>query len=487
MLRRAKIVATLGPSSSSAEVIDGLFKAGVDAFRLNCSHSTDLEPNVRAIRYLEKKYQRPTTIIVDLQGPKWRIGKIADQPVELIKGQTFILDQDPSPGDATRVNFPHPELYDALQVGESLRLDDGKIHLSLTAKENTQWITRVERGGMLSSHKGVNIPYVDIPTSPLTEKDYVDLQKALEWEVDWIALSFVQKADDIWAARAFIQEKGKGFQPRLMAKLEKPRAIEHLDEILKAADGIMIARGDLGVELPLEDVPPIQRHVIAACRRAGRPVVVATQMLESMIHSPSPTRAEVSDVANAVYEGADAVMLSGESAVGQFPIEVVEMMSRIIQTVEHDSLYHDMMKNSSVAAQCIRSDALTTAARHVASTIPIAALFSCTLTGGTPIRAARERPKSPIMALTPSLTVARQLGLVWGIEAFWTRRTQDLSDMTEFVRSLAKQKNLAGADSYIAILSGMPLWKTGGTNILRVEIVSDDISVDADDYLEKYV
>lgn len=488
MLRRAKIVATLGPSSSAPSVLEELFLAGVDVFRLNCSHTSQHEPNVRAIRALEVLHQRPTTILVDLQGPKWRIGQVAQQPVELVVGQTFTLDQDPTPGNAERAPFLHAELYDVLNPGDELRLDDGKIHLTIKEKKSMEWVTEVCRGGLLSSNKGVNIPYVDIPTSALTEKDYADLENALAWEVDWIALSFVQRPADLEAARDFIQKKAKAnHHPLLMAKLEKPRAIQQLDAILEVADGIMVARGDLGVELPLEEVPPIQRHVIAACRKAGKPVVVATQMLESMIQAPSPTRAEVSDVAHAIYDGADAVMLSGESAVGEYPVQTVAMMSRIIQTVEADPLYQTMMRNSAPQPEANRCDALTTAARHVAATIPIAALFSCTLTGATPLRAAHERPESPIIALTPLLSVARQLGIVWGVEAIWTRRTQDLSDMTEFVCALAVQKKLAAESTFIAILSGMPLWKTGGTNILRVEVVPASSTVNIHTYLEPYV
>lgn len=488
MLRRAKIVATLGPSSCSPDMLDVLFQAGVDVFRLNCSHTSDHGPNVSAIRALEVRHQRPTTILVDLQGPKWRIGEIAPQPVELIKGQTFILDQSPTPGDAMRAPFLHVDLYDVLNAGDKLRLDDGKIHLTIQEKTATQWITCVDRGGHLSSNKGVNIPYVDIPTSALTDKDYDDLKHALDWEVDWIALSFVQRPKDIQETRDFIQKNApNSHRPLLMAKLEKPSAVQQLDDILSAADGIMIARGDLGVELPLEEVPPIQRQVITACRKAGKPVVVATQMLESMIHSPSPTRAEVSDVAHAVYDGADAVMLSGESAIGEFPVEAVTMMSRIIQSVERDPLYHDMMKKSLSVPQSNRCDALTIAARHVAATIPISALFSCTLTGATTLRAAHERPESPIIALTPSVAVARQLGIVWGVEAIWTKRTQDLSDMTEFICALARQKNLAADNTYIAILSGMPLWKIGGTSILRVELVTPHPHVNINTYLESYV
>lgn len=487
MLRRVKIVATLGPSSASFERIDELVQAGVNVFRLNFSHTTQHEKNIHIIRSLEEKYQRPITILADLQGPKWRIGQVAEGGINLTHGQTLTLDQNPQIGDASRVPFLHHDLYEALNVDDIIRLDDGRIQLTVTHKHSDAIETRVDQGGVLSSHKGVNIPYVDIPTTALTPKDLEDLEKALGWGVDWLALSFVQRASDVIELKEHMERLAPNSpHPLIMAKLEKPNAVKQLDHILEESNGIMVARGDLGVELPLEEVPTIQRQIITACRKAGKPVVVATQMLESMIQSATPTRAEVSDVATAVYEGADAVMLSGESAVGKYPVEAVSMMARIIQSVEKDPVYRSMLTQSTTPPLENRCDAITTAARHVASTINVAALCIFTLTGATPLRAARERPESPIVSITPSLIVARQLGIVWGVEAIWAKRNQDLSDMTEFVCSLAIDKNLAQDGEYIAILSGMPLWKTGGTNILRVEAAKRSLLIDLAAYLETY-
>jgi len=412
--RCAKIIATLGPASSSAEVIEKLFLAGVDVFRLNFSHGSHKEHEERytIIRNLEKKVGRPIGILMDLQGPKLRIGTFQNESILLKEGQTFILDDNENPGDESRVFLPHPEIFKALQKGTDILLDDGKVRLTVLKASPHSIETQVTLAGPLSDRKGFNVPSVALPISPMMPKDREDLAFGLELGVDWVALSFVQRPEDVIEAKDLI-----GDRAAIISKLEKPLAIDHLDEIVRLSDAIMVARGDLGVEMAPEDVPSVQKLIVRSCRKAGKPVVVATQMLDSMVKSPAPTRAEASDVATAVYDGADAVMLSAESASGEYPVESVTIMDRIISRVEVDPFYRKMLDASLSQPESTTSDAITAAARQVAHTIQAAAIVTFTTSGGTTLRAARERPEAPILAITPDLKTARRLNLVWGVHS----------------------------------------------------------------------
>lgn len=463
--RCAKIVATIGPSSASPEMIMKLFLAGVDAFRLNFSHGTheDHEKSYIHIRELEKRVERPISIIMDLQGPKLRIGTFQKKSISLQEGQTFILDHNKAPGDENRVFLPHPEIFVALEQGSDLLLDDGKVRLRVQTIGADRIETRVLTAGSLSDRKGFNVPTVALPISPMTPKDRVDLEFGLNLGVDWVALSFVQCPKDVLEARTLIADRAS-----IISKLEKPLAIQHLEEIVKLSDGIMVARGDLGVEMPPEEVPSIQKRIIQCCQQYGKPVVVATQMLESMIKSPTPTRAEASDVATAVYDGADAVMLSAESASGDYPVESVTIMNKIITHVEKDPFYRKMQDANLPASEATTSDAITAAARQVANTIEASAIVTFTSSGETTLRAARERPEVPILALTPGIKVARRLALVWGVHAV---KSQEISTFSEAVQNgclVAESEGFAQVNDRIVLTAGVPFSVSGSTNILRI-------------------
>lgn len=466
--RYAKIIATLGPSSSSAEKIEELFTAGVDVFRLNFSHGThkDHQESHRIIRELEKKVERPIGILIDLQGPKLRIGTFSEKNITLEEGQTFFLDQNPAPGDQTRVFLPHPEIFASLKRDAFLLLDDGKIRLHVINIGSDRIETHVMIGGPLSDRKGLNVPTVALPISAMTSKDREDLAFGLELGVDWVALSFVQSPQDVLEARELI-----GKQAGIISKLEKPQAIEHLEEIVQLSDAIMVARGDLGVEMAPEEVPSIQKRIIRSCRKAGRPVVVATQMLDSMVKSPTPTRAEASDVATAVYDGADAVMLSAESASGDFPIESVTIMDRIITHVEQDPFYRKMQEASLPEPESTTSDAITAAARQVAHTIRAAAIVTFTTTGRTTFRAARERPEVPILAITPELSTARRLAIVWGVHSVISPDVKSFSEAVKSACYIAEQEEFARKNENIVVTAGVPFRVSGSTNILRIAIL----------------
>ncbi len=463
--RKAKIVATLGPASSSYERIGALFEAGADLFRLNFSHGSQEDHRARHghIRRLEQEVGRPIGILVDLQGPKLRIGRLKGGMVRLVAGQSFRLDLSPEMGDATRAPMPHPEIFAALRPGSELLLDDGKLRLTVSRCGPDFAECKVAVGGELSDRKGVNVPGVVLPISSLTEKDQSDLQYGLDLGVDWIGLSFVQRPEDIAEARRLIAGRAG-----VMAKLEKPAAIERLEEIVELVDAVMVARGDLGVELPPEDVPSLQRQIVRACRFAGRPVVIATQMLESMIHAPTPTRAEASDVATAIYEGADAVMLSAESAAGEYPVEAVTMMDRIIRRVERDPRYRRIMDAEHPDPEATPADAITAAARQVASTISARAIVTYTTSGSTPLRAARERPDVPILCLTPRLETARRLALAWGIHCVSTDDVASVEEMVERACKHARDEGMAADGERIVITAGMPFGTPGATNLLRI-------------------
>ncbi|AUT47655.1 pyruvate kinase [Achromobacter sp. AONIH1] len=466
--RRAKIVATLGPASSDRDTLRSLFHAGVDVFRLNFSHGSAEDHAVRMaiLREIEAETGRPIGVMADLQGPKLRVGAFAQGPVQLQPGQRFRLDLDPRPGNAERVCLPHPEIFAALAPGAELLLDDGRLRLRVDACDATSADTRVLVGGRLSERKGVNVPGVVLPISALTPKDLRDLDTALALGADWIALSFVQRPEDIIEARERI-----GDRARIIAKLEKPSAVERLDEIIAQADALMVARGDLGVELPAEQVPAIQKRAVRGCRRAGKPVIVATQMLESMIESPVPTRAEASDVATAIYDGADAVMLSAESATGKHPQAAVAMMSRIIDGTEADPQYRQLIDAShspAVSGQSDTAQAVCCAMRHAAALLKAAAIVCFTSSGATSLRAARERPEAPVLSLTPSLAAARRLTLVWGVHSVHVDDVADIAQSTRLACAVATQERFCSAGQTLAIIAGMPFGKAGTTNLLRI-------------------
>jgi pyruvate kinase len=462
---RTKIVATLGPGTGDADSIRTLFEAGVDVFRLNFSHGKHTEHRARleAIRALERQSARPIAAMMDLQGPKLRIGTFSDGPIQLEEGATFRLDLDEAPGTPARVTLPHPEIFQALEPGADLLLDDGRIQLTVERCDESHAICTVAVGGPLSERKGVNVPGVLLPLSPLTAKDREDLEYGLRLGVDWVALSFVQRPEDIVEARSIIQGKAG-----ILAKLEKPAAITALDEIVAEADAVMVARGDLGVEMPPEDVPVLQRQIINACRTAGKPVVVATQMLDSMVERPIPTRAEASDVATAVYSGADAVMLSAETAVGEYAVESVAMMNRIIERVERDPVYREGLAAQRQQPEPTTADAVATAAAQMAATLNVNAIATYTTSGSTTLRIARERPMAPILGLTPRDDTARRLSLVWGVHAARVPDAKDLDDMSTTATHQAKIDGFGVDGDRIVITAGVPFATPGKTNLLRI-------------------
>jgi len=463
--RSTKIVATLGPATATPEKIAALFDAGVDVFRLNFSHGEQADHKARldTVRALEKTTGRPIGVMADLQGPKLRVGTFAGGRVRLAEGAAFRLDLDKTPGDAQRASLPHPEVFAALSPETDLLLDDGNIRLRVEKCGKDFAQTRVINGGNLSDRKGVNVPNAVLPLSPLTAKDRSDLAFALDMGADWVALSFVQRPEDVAEARKLIAGRAG-----VMVKLEKPAAITKLDEIIELSEAVMVARGDLGVEMPPEDVPPLQRRIIGACRVVGKPVVVATQMLESMIRAPVPTRAEASDVATAVYEGADAVMLSAETASGEYPVDAVKMMDRIIRRVQADPGYFPSLHASAAASDHSPSDAISAAAGLVAHTIGAAAIMSYTTSGTTALRAARERPDVPIIALTSSLFTARRLAIAWGLHCVHTADVNNFTDMVQKATQTAHGEGFAEKGERVVITAGVPFGTPGATNVLRI-------------------
>jgi pyruvate kinase len=452
-------------------MIRKLYLAGADAFRINMSHGdhADHAARIEAIRTLEKEFGRPTTILADLQGPKLRVGTFADGVAVLKVGAKFTLDRDETPGDAMRVNLPHPEIYAALEPESRLLLDDGKMVLRVKKVSPDRIETLVEVGGALSNRKGVNIPDVVVPLAALTEKDRRDLAFAMQQKVDWIALSFVQRPEDLAEARRLMGGYGA-----LLAKIEKPAAVQRLDEILEACDAVMVARGDLGVELPPQAVPPLQKHIVASARRVGKPVVVATQMLESMIKSPTPTRAEVSDVATAVYDGADTIMLSAETAAGDWPEEAVAMMDCIAHSVERDPGYFARLHFTETKPDPTTADALAEASESITRTVSATAIICFTASGSTVRRVSRERPVPPVLTLTPRLDTARKLGLLWGVHAV---RTKDIGSFEEMIakgRRMALRHGVAKAGDKVIMVAGVPFGTPGSTNVLHVATITGD-------------
>ena len=470
-LRRCKIVATLGPVSTPYEMLSKLFAAGVDVFRINMSHTShdDLRAMVFALREVAKEYRRPVAILVDLQGPKLRVGTFEKTSVRLEPGARFTLDADPTPGDATRVHLPHPEILEALKPTDTVLIDDGKVRLHVVTTDKVHAVCEVEIAGTVSNRKGVSLPDTEIAVSAMTPKDHADLQAALEIGVDWIALSFVQRPEDVAEVNQIVDGRAL-----VMSKIEKPQALTRLDEIIALSDGLMVARGDLGVEMPLERVPGIQKRITRRARRQGKPVVVATQMLESMISSPTPTRAEVSDVAQAVFEGADAIMLSAESAVGAYPIEAVAMMDRIAIEVEGDPVYRSIINAQRAEPEPTSADAIAIAARDMGETLEIKAIVAWTSSGATAFRVARERVGPPIIALTPYVDTARRLAIVWGVHPVVTKDAEDVDDMVDRACVVAESEGFAVEGDRIITIGGVPFGERGGTNMMRIAKLKRD-------------
>jgi pyruvate kinase len=469
--RKVKILATLGPASSSEEMIEKLFDAGADVFRINMSHTNHelMRELVRRIRSVETRRGRPIGILADLQGPKLRVGAFEDGGVELELGQTFTLDDDETPGNAARVFLPHPEILKSVKPGDRLLIDDGRLQLVAQSADGRKIVTKVTAGTKISNRKGVSLPDTDLPVGALTEKDRKDLDAVLLTGVDWVALSFIQRPEDIAEVRKIARGRAA-----IMSKIEKPQAVARLAEIIELSDALMVARGDLGVEMPLEAVPGIQKQITRAARRAGKPVVVATQMLESMISAPVPTRAEVSDVSIAVFEGADAVMLSAESAAGDYPVEAVSMMDSIARRVETDPLYSGIINAQRTEPEATGADAISLASRQIGETLKLAAIVTYTASGTTGLRAARERPQVPIIALSPVVETARRLSLVWGTHCVVTEDATDLDDMVSRACRIAATEGFGSAGDRIIITAGVPLRTPGATNMLRIAYLGAD-------------
>jgi pyruvate kinase len=469
--RKVKILATIGPASSDEAMLKKLFEAGADVFRINMSHADHelMRTLVKRIRKVEKEVGRPIGILADLQGPKLRVGKFANGREVLKVGQTFTLDGDSTPGDSSRVYLPHPEILASVEAGHRLLIDDGKLELKAVKADGKAIVCTVVAGTTISDKKGVSLPDTVLPVGALTEKDRADLDAVLAAGVDWVALSFIQRPEDLAEARKIA--RGRAL---LLSKIEKPQAVKRLDEIMELSDALMVARGDLGVEMPLEAVPGIQKQITRAARKAGKPVVVATQMLESMIAAPVPTRAEVSDVATAVFEGADAVMLSAESAAGAYPAEAVATMSRIAEHVERDPTYAAVINGQRSAPEATGADAISLAAREIAETLKLSAIVTYTASGTTGLRAARERPQVPIIALSPILDTARRLSLVWGTHCVVTEDAIDLDDMVNRACRIAVEQEFGRPGDRIIITAGVPLRTPGSTNMLRIAYLGAD-------------
>ena len=469
--RRVKILATLGPASQDPAIVEQLFLAGADVFRINMSHSSHelLRERVEVIRAIEKKHHRSIGILADLQGPKLRVGEFKDTHVTLVRGDSFVLDSDSAPGDQTRVRLPHPEILRALEPGHVVLIDDGKVRLHVIEATPERAVAVVDVGGRISNRKGVSLPDTVLPMSAMTEKDRSDLDAALAIGVDWVAVSFVQRPEDIAEVKKIVRGRAG-----VLAKIEKPQAIARLDEIMEISDALMVARGDLGVEMPVEKVPGLQKRITRMARRLGKPVVVATQMLESMITTPVPTRAEVSDVATAVYEGTDAVMLSAESAAGQYPVEAVATMDRIAVETENDSNYRAILSSEHSAPEATGADAIADAARSVAETLDLRAICAWTSSGSTAYRIARERPKPPVLALTPNRDTARRLTLVWGVHPIVTKDASDMEDMAKRAGKFSNREMFSKDGDRIVIVAGLPFGTPGATNMLRIAFTGSE-------------
>jgi pyruvate kinase len=474
--RKVKILATTGPATADAEVLRALFLAGADAFRVNMSHGEHAihAQTIANIRALEQEFHRPIAILADLQGPKLRVGAFAEGRATIAHGAEFTFDRSSAPGDATRVELPHPEIFEVIEVGQRLLVNDGKIRLRVLRASADAIVCKAEVGGVISDRKGVNVPDAEIRIPALTDKDKRDLAFALDHGADWIGLSFVQRPEDLDEARRLMTGPNGEQRGALCAKIEKPQAVRRLPEIIAAADGIMVARGDLGVELNPEEVPPLQKRIVNLTRLTGKPVIVATQMLESMIESPAPTRAEVSDVANAVYDGADAVMLSAETAAGSWPEEAVLMMDAIARQVEKSDDYRSRVRLLDTPPDPTTADALAHACMTIADTVEITAIAVFTSSGSSARRVSRERPAVPVMVLTPSMEVARRVALLWGAHAIATRDIGSFEEMVAKGKRMALRHGFAGEGSRVAMMAGVPFGQAGATNLVHIVRVQGD-------------
>ena len=462
--RFCKIVATVGPASSSPSMIRLLHQAGVDVFRLNFSHGdhAKMAGLMRAIRETEAEHGDPIAVLGDLQGPKIRTGVLKDDGIDLKFGADYRLVLAAAATDADVIPIPHAEVIDVLEPGDILKLDDGKLQVTVISRRKADIIARADTPGRLTNRKGINLPGRQLPISALTDKDRTDLKQALEIGVDYIALSFVQRANDVAEARALIGERAG-----IIAKIEKPTAVEHLGAILAETDAVMVARGDLGVELPPEQVPGIQRRIVRACRQAGKPVIVATHMLESMVESIAPTRAEASDVAVAVFQGADAVMLSAETAVGRHPPTAVAIMDRIIAATEADAESGGFKRDIDPDTEYTTADAITLSARRIAEVLDCRFAVAYTKTGSTARRLSRDRPHCAVIAATPSAEVGRRLALHWGLSPVITEDISDFNEMLDKADKIAREKGAVEGERII-ILAGYPFGRQGKTNTLKI-------------------
>ncbi|HWA92938.1 MAG TPA: pyruvate kinase [Rhizomicrobium sp.] len=468
-MRKTKILATLGPASSSPEKIRALFEAGVDVFRINMSHTSHtLLAELRGyVRALEQETGRPIGVLIDLQGPKIRLGTMPGGKRLLKEGDRVRLVRKVEADNDTDIPIPHAEVFAAMKQRHALLIDDGKVRLRLFGVKDDTAEAFVEVGGEIKDRKGVNLPDTLLPVPAMTQKDRSDLDAALNLGVDWIALSFVQRPEDVAELKKIVAGRAG-----VMAKIEKPKALASLPEILELADALMVARGDLGVELPPEAVPGKQKQIVQMARKAGKPVVVATQMLESMIATPTPTRAEVSDVATAVFDSADAVMLSAETASGAYPVEAVDMMDRIADAVEHDPIYQATIEAQRTPPENTTPDAIMAAVHEVTRTIHARAIVCWTGSGSTALRAARERSEAPIVVLTPNLSTARRMALVWGLYCVHTEDAHDMDDVVERASRFAHEVGFAAPGERVVITAGIPLGTPGATNMLRVAFVT---------------
>ncbi|WGY69531.1 pyruvate kinase [Burkholderia cepacia] len=463
--RSTKIIATLGPSSSSEAAIEAMARAGADVFRLNFSHGTHDDHAARhtAIRTVEARLGRPIGILIDLQGPKLRVGKFAQGRERVVKGQTFVFDADEAPGDAHRVHLPHPEIFAAVQPGHQLLVDDGKLRFKVRSAAPGRIETEALVDGAISDRKGVSVPDAPLAIRAMSRKDRDDLAFGLSLGIDWVALSFVQTEDDVRDARSLI-----GSRANIVAKIEKPQAVANIAGIIDAADALMVARGDLGVEMSIEDVPGVQKRLVRLARAAGKPVIVATQMLESMTSSPTPTRAEASDVAAAVYEGADAVMLSAESASGEYPIDAVTFMRKIVSTVEADPLRRELMKANATAHAPNATDAIGAAIEAVSDTLTLDAAVTYTTSGATALRLSRLRPRAAILSLTPHVDVARRLTLAWGVHSRVGAEAVGIENVVEIAIAAAREEGLSTGERPLVVAAGVPFGHPGSTNLMRI-------------------
>lgn len=470
MMRKTKIVCTIGPASRAYDVIEKLIRMGMNVARLNFSHGSYKEhlQVIENIRQASLKIGQPIAILQDLGGPKIRIGKIIKEPIFLKEGSSFILTNRKVAGDEQEVSLTFPSLPQKVKKGDCIFLADGTLELKVKEFTSTDIICRVVRGGKLTSHQGVNIPNISMDIPSLTEKDYQDILFGIKNKVDFIGLSFIRRAEDVLKVRKILKEN-KAEEISLIAKIEKKEAVDNLKEIIEASDGIMVARGDLGVEIPLENVPLVQKNIIKKCNFVGKPVITATQMLVSMMSNPRPSRAEVTDVANAILDGTDAIMLSEETAIGNFPLEAVETMNRIAISAEGAIDYEKILSERSISVKPTNADAISHATCQVALDLKVKAIVTFTFSGSTARMVSRYRPPVPIIAASTQDSTVKKLTLSWGVYPFKTEELADTDDMITRSRKVALETGLVRPGEKIVVTAGIPFRVPGSTNLLKVE------------------